>query len=108
MFAQYRIDFVQGERSGDQLSLIEYKRMDFRKLTTIGGGGVSGRLEPWGWGEESLINIIISYLKKASMTDQENGIRESRSFSKIKRIFFPSLDANFGIECKSVSILTKR
>ena len=82
MFARYHIDFVQGERSGDQLSLIEYKRMDFRKLTTIeGGGGVSGRLEPWGWGEESLINIIISYLKKASMTDQENGIRESRSFS---------------------------
>ena len=53
------------ELSWDQLSLIEYKRMDFRKLTTIEGGGgvgVSGRLEPWGWGEESLINIIISYL----------------------------------------------
>ena len=81
MFAQYRIDFVQGERSGDQLSLIEYKRMDFRKLITIEGGGVSGRLEPWGRGEESLINIIISYLKKASMTDQKNGMRESRSFS---------------------------
>ena len=43
MFARYHIDFVQGERSGDQLSLIEYKRMDFRKLTTIEGGGGGGR-----------------------------------------------------------------
>ena len=54
MFAQYRIDFVQGERSGDQLSLIEYKRMDFRKLTTIEGGGGQWKTRALGVGGRKL------------------------------------------------------